>query len=247
MDLSSRVVVITGASTGLGAGMASWFASAGAALGLCARRIPEPPHDRTVSRSVDVVDRAALERFAAEVAATLGPIDLWINNAAVLEPVVPLRDLAYDELERHMRVNVGGVLHGTQVFLDRLSSDGHRGALVNISSGLAQRGRAALAAYSASKAAVDRLTEVVAVEEENLLTMALAVAPGVVETRMQETLRGLDESVFPDVELFRAFQTEGVMNSPGWVAAYIAEWVFGDLEPEGVVVRVPREADQKRT
>jgi NAD(P)-dependent dehydrogenase (short-subunit alcohol dehydrogenase family) len=94
---------------------------------------------------------------------------------------------------------------------------------------------------------VDRLTEAVAAEEPDLLTMALAVAPGVVETRMQETLRNLDESVFPDVEMFRAFQREGAMNSPGWVAAYIAEWVFGDLEPEGVVVRVPREADQDRT
>ncbi|HIE22552.1 MAG TPA: SDR family NAD(P)-dependent oxidoreductase [Acidimicrobiia bacterium] len=247
MDLSSRVIVITGASTGLGAGMATWFASAGAALGLCARRIPDPPHDRTVSRSVDVTDKAALEGFASEVSSTLGPIDLWINNAAVLEPVVAVRKVSWTELERHLTINVGGVLHGTQVFLERLDADGHRGALINISSGVAQRGRAGLAAYSASKAAVDRLTEVVAAEEKDLLTMALAVSPGVVETRMQATIRNLDESVFPDVELFRSFQREGVMNSPGWVAAHIAEWVFGGSRPEGVIVRVPREADQNPT
>ncbi len=241
MDLSSYVIVITGASTGLGAGMASWFASAGAGLGLCARRTPMPPHQRTVSRSVDVTDKAALESFAAEVSSTLGPIDLWINNAAVLEPIEPVRDLFWDALERHMAVNVGGVLNGTQVFLDRLSADGHRGALINISSGLAQKGRAGLAAYSASKAAVDRLTEVVAAEETDRLTVALAVAPGVVETRMQETLRRQDESVLHDVDLFRGFQ--GAMNSPGWVASYIASWVFGDREPDGILVRVPRETD----
>ena len=223
--------------------MASWFASQGAALGLCARHDPDSPHQRTISRSVDVTDKAALERFAAEVSAQFGPIDLWINNAAVLEPIVPVRELDWNELGEHLEINVGGVLNGTRVFLDRLRADGHRGALINISSGLAQRGRAGLAAYSAAKAAVDRLTEVVAAEETERIAMALAVAPGVVETRMQETLRRQDPSVLKDIDLFRGFHEEGVMNSPAWVASYIADWVFGGLEPEGVVVRVPRESD----
>lgn len=225
--------------------MASWFASQGAALGLCARHVPDAPHDRTVARSVDVTDRDAVENFAVEVSAKLGPIDLWINNAAVLEPIVPVRELDWSELEEHLAINVGGVLNGTRVFLGRLESDGHRGGLVNISSGLAQRGRAGLAAYSMAKAAVDRLTEVVAAEETDRLTMALALAPGVVETRMQETLRKQDEFVLKDVDLFRGFHEEGAMNSPAWVASYIANWVFGDLGPDGVVVRVPRESEAR--
>ena len=245
MDCSSRVVVITGASTGLGAGMAAWFAEAGAGLGLCARRTPASPHDRCVSWSVDVTDRDRLTRFAAAVSSRFGPIDLWINNAAVLDPIDPVRDLTWEELEGHLAINVGGVLNGTRVFLERLDLDGHRGALVNISSGLAQRGRAGLAAYAMSKAAVDRFTEVVAAEERETLRLALAVAPGVVETGMQATLRSQDPSVLHDVELFRGFHDSGAMNSPGWVAKTIAAWVFGDTPPGQIVVRVPPETEAR--
>ncbi len=241
MDLSSKTIVITGASAGLGAGMADWFASAGAALGLCARRRPAAPHDRTVARSVDVTDFAALQRFAADVVDALGPIDLWINNAAVLEPITPVRRLSWDELERHLATNVGGVLNGTRIFLERLAADRHRGTLVNVSSGLAQKARAGLAAYSAAKAAVDRLTEAAAAEEADLLVAALAVSPGVVETAMQRTLREQDPAVLRDVDLFRSFHDEDKMNSPAWVADHIAQWVFGDAEPGGVIVRVPPE------
>lgn len=242
MDLSSRVVVVTGASTGLGAGMASWFVEQGAAVGVCARRTPDAPSGGSVTMSVDVTDRDAIGRFAEEVSSRLGPIDLWINNAAVLEPIIAQMDLTYSTLESHLAVNVGGVLNGTQAFLDRLRSDESTGALVNISSGLAQKGRAGLTAYSVGKAAVDRMTEVIAVEEADLLTMALAVSPGVIETGMQATLRGQDESVLHDVGMFREFADDGSMNSPAWIASRIADWVFGGVDPGGVIVRIPRES-----
>lgn len=241
MRLEARVVVITGASSGLGAGMAEWFAGQGADLGLCARRTPHAPNDRTVSRSVDVTDKAALEMFAADVNSSLGPIDLWINNAGVIEPVVAQRDLELVDFEANLAVNVGGVLNGTQAFLDTLRTTGHRGALVNISSGLARKGRAGLTAYCAAKAAVDRLTEVVAIEEAGLITRALAVAPGVVETGMQASLRTQDEDVLHDVDMFRGFESDGSMNSPAWVASHIARWAFGDADGQGVILRVPRE------
>lgn len=243
MNLGSKVIVITGASAGLGAGMASWFADQGAALGLCARRTPAASGERTVAMSVDVTDAGRLREFATSVSARLGPIDLWINNAAALGPITPQRSLSYEDLEDHFAVNVGGVLNGTQAFLERLDADEHRGALVNISSGLARKGLAGVSAYSAAKAAVDRLTEVVAAEEPDVLTMALAVSPGIVETGMQVALRDEDASVLHDVGMFREFKEEGSMNSPAWVAEHIAAWVFGESVPDGVIVRTPREND----
>jgi NAD(P)-dependent dehydrogenase (short-subunit alcohol dehydrogenase family) len=241
MDLTGKVIVITGASRGLGAGMAKWFGEQGASLGLCARTRPPTEVEDSVSASVDVTDRASLAVFAQEVTDLLGPIDLWVNNAAVLEPIVPQREMTSGQLLEHLVVNVGGVLHGTQVFLDQLESTDHRGALVNISSGLAQRGRAGLAAYSVAKAGVDRLTEVIAVEEPDLLTMALAVSPGVIETDMQVALRDQSSEVLHDVEMFREFAEDGSMNRPARVAEVIAGWVFGGSKPESVVVRVPQE------
>jgi benzil reductase ((S)-benzoin forming) len=110
-----------------------------------------------------------------------------------------------------------------------------------MSSGLARRGRAGTGAYAAGKAAVDRLTETIAVEESDLLGLVLAVAPGVVETDMQRTMRRQPESVLHDVAMFRRFRDEGAMNTPAWVGRHIADWAFGEAVPPAVVVRVPDE------
>jgi len=241
MEFQGKVVVITGASTGLGLGMAEWFHGNGALVGMCARRTPADLGTGSVVKSVDVTDLAALGAFAEEVGEKLGPIDLWINNAAALGPITPQRDLPIEELEDHFRVNVGGVLFGTQAYLAQLEKSGHQGSLVNISSGLGKRGMAGVSAYSAAKAAVDRLTETVGLEEPDLLRMVLAVSPGIVETGMQEALRSQDASVLHDVEMFRDKKTDNEMNSPAWVAQAIAGWVFGDVDPGGVLVRVEQE------
>ncbi len=241
MELKGSVIVITGASSGLGYGMAEWFADRGASLGLCARRRPELQGDAVVSTSVDVRGLDALRAFAHDVSGQLGPIDLWVNNAAVLDPIAPQRELSVADLMSHLEVNVGGVLNGTRAFVEQLEADGHRGALVNITSGLAQRGRGGVTAYSVGKAGVDRMTEISAIEDGERLRMALAVSPGVVETPMQQALRDQNQDVLPDIEMFREMSATGAMNSPSWVARHIAEWVFGPTPPEQVIVRVPPE------
>lgn len=238
MDLAGTTIVITGASRGLGAGMAEWFLSQGARVGACARNQPSLESGPVVATAVDVTDVSALRAFTAEVGTRLGPIDLWINNAAVLEPLAPVRELTWDALEPHLRVNVGGVLNGITAYLEHLAAHRRPGALVNISSGAAQRGWAGVGAYCAAKAGVDRLTQTVALEEPELLRVALAVSPGVVETSMQETIRAQDQAVVTDVEHFRRLHDEGVMNTPGWVAEHIAKWVF-EAAPEDSIVRVP--------
>src|SRR4051812_23760706 len=92
--LDGRVAVITGASRGLGAGLAARLAEHGLVLGLCARHEPVPPVDaRAMTGAVDVTHAAELDAFAARVTEDLGPIDLWVNNAGVLEPMGPFRDL----------------------------------------------------------------------------------------------------------------------------------------------------------
>ena len=239
LDLTDRVVVVTGASQGLGAGLAEWFAGRGARLGLCARRRPTAPAGaRAVTRPVDVTDVAALGAFAADVHRELGLPDLWINNAGVLEPIVAQRHLAAEQLADHLAVNVGGVLNGTQAYLRLLDEGGGSGALVNISSGVSLAGRAGWTAYCAGKAAVDRLSEVVALEEPTRLPVVLSVAPGLVDTAMQALIRTQSPEVQYDVEFFRQRHEDGAMNEPAWVAEAIAGWVW-DEPPPTVVCRVP--------
>ena len=111
------VAVVTGASRGIGAGLAAYFASHGLRLGLCARTVPGAPTGAdVVSVAVDVGDAAAVDRFADEVVDRFGRIDLWVNNAGVLEPVGPLADADSAALERHVATNVLGVMYGAAAF-----------------------------------------------------------------------------------------------------------------------------------
>lgn len=239
--LRGRVVAITGASRGLGAGMAVRFAELGASLGLCARSEPEPPPGvPAVCARVDVATAIEVEGFAHAVVSTLGPIDLWINNAGILGPVGPARTIPAEAVDDALRVNVGGVVNGTRAFVARARSwSAGRRALVNISSGAGRSGYAGWSVYGATKAAVDRFTEVVAVEEPDLV--CASVAPGVVETAMQEEVRRSDVVDFPAVDRFRRIHAEGTANSPSWVADHLAAILLGSLRPDDVLYRVPDE------
>jgi NAD(P)-dependent dehydrogenase (short-subunit alcohol dehydrogenase family) len=254
-DVSGKVAVITGASRGLGAGLASHFAAAGLHLGLCATHRPslvmatrptarggqvisaEPP----LCAAVDVTDYAALDAFAHQVVERFGGIHLWINNAGVLAPIGPLSAADPALVARNIDVNVTGVLHGSAIFAGHVRRRPGTGVLINISSGAGTRPYFGWAAYCAAKAAVDQLTRVLALEEGGHGLSAYAVAPGVIDTDMQAAIRGSRVADFPAVERFVALAQSGDFNSPGWVAEHLLAMAFGPeaARPTQVTVRIP--------
>ncbi len=252
-SVSGRVAVVTGASRGLGAGLAVPFAASGMHLGLCARHRPvlaartrpTAQDGRIVSSeapvlsAVDVTDRDAVAAFARAVVARFGRIDLWINNAGLLGPIGPLALADPDGIRRTIDVNVTGVLNGSAVFAEHVRSRSGEGVLVNMSSGAATKPYEGWAAYGATKAAVDQLTRVVALEEAPHGLAAYALSPGLVDTDMQATIRATDESAFPEVARFRRAAEEHRFNSPAWVAEHILTLAFGPQRPDTVVLRVP--------
>lgn len=242
LDLAGRTAVITGASRGLGAGLARAFRARGLRLGLCARTEPALPDGPDVlAARLDVRDSAAVAAFAAAVEARLGAIDLWINNAGVLEPIEPLRDVAPDAARTHLEVNVLGVLHGTQAFVRHLRRRGGEGVLVNISSGAASKPYAGWSLYCAAKAAVERMTECVALEEVHGLR-AYAVAPGVIDTEMQALIRATPAARFPDAPRFVERKRAGLFNTPGFIAEHLLAIAFDPAaRPAEVCVRLPDE------
>ena len=246
-DPGTTVAVVTGAARGLGAGLAAHFADLGYRLGLCAREVPTaPPGSDPVVVAADVADAEAVDALAEAVVARFGRIDLWVNNAGVLGPVGALADVAPGDLSRHLATNVLGMMHGSAAFARHVRRRPGGGALVNLSSGAARTPYRGWAAYCASKAAVEMLTEVVGLEERVSGLRAYAVSPGVVDTGMQAEVRAAPESVFPAGERFRRLHRDGSLASPGWVARCIVERCVDPatrLEPDpgrgAVVFRVP--------
>lgn len=241
MNLHGKTAVITGASRGLGAGLARDFHARGMNLGLCARSsLPLDGTARSVSTRLDVGDAKAVDAFAAQVIERFGAIDLWINNAGVLAPIAALRDVSDADAEAHWRINVNGVLHGTRAFVRHLRTRGGEGVLINVSSGAARNPYAGWSIYCAGKAAVDRMTECVQEEERAAGLRAYAVAPGVIDTDMQAEVRGSDPSAFPQLPRFLELKRQGAFNTPEIVAEHLLAIAFDpERRPTQVCVQVP--------
>ena len=240
---TGKVAVITGASRGLGAGLARYFHGKGLRLGLCARARAElQPAQDIIVAPLDVTDEEAVDAFSRRVVDRFGGIDLWINNAGVLEPIAPLRDVSSHDFRRAIDVNLMGVFHGTRAFVHHVRQRGTGGVLVNISSGAARNGYAGWSAYCASKAAVDLLTECVQLEERDLGLRAYSIAPGIIDTDMQKTIRGTPADQFPMVEKFRQLKAENAFSSPEWVARHLLEIAFDEAHrPTSVRIGLPPE------
>ena len=161
-----QVVVVTGASAGVGRAVVRAFARKGADVGLLARGIDglegarrevEAAGGRAVIAPTDVADAAAVEAAADRIERELGPIDVWVNNAMV-SVFSPVRELEAADVRRVTEVTYLGVVYGTMAALRRMLPR-DRGAIVQVGSALAYRGIPLQAAYCGAKHAIQGFTE----------------------------------------------------------------------------------------
>jgi benzil reductase ((S)-benzoin forming) len=244
LDVTGKVAVVTGASRGLGAGLAARFLERGLRVAACARSRPvlAGTAAAVLAESVDVTDNAAVERFCAAAVEQFGRIDLWINNAGLLAPIGPLRDHDPAEFARHIEVNVLGVLTGSRAFIRHLRARGGDGALINISSGAARNAYAGWSAYCAGKAAVDRMSESIALEEADTGLRVHAVAPGIIDTDMQTQIRQCSPEQFPRVHKFHDIKAKEAFSSPAFVADRLLELAFDPaMADTPVITSLPME------
>ncbi len=161
-----RVVVVTGASAGVGRATVRAFAEQGARIGLIARGLDgleaarqevEAAGGRAMVLPADVADAAAVEAAAAAVEANFGPIDIWVNNA-MLGTLAPVKELTPEEVRRVTEVTYLGYVHGTMAALRRMLPR-DRGVIVQVGSALAYRGIPLQAPYCGAKHAIQGFNE----------------------------------------------------------------------------------------
>jgi NAD(P)-dependent dehydrogenase (short-subunit alcohol dehydrogenase family) len=161
-----RVVVVTGASAGLGRAIARGFGARGAAVALLARgeeglaaaeREIRDAGGRALALTVDVADAEAVEAAAERIERELGPIDIWVNNAMV-SVFSPVREMRAEEYRRVTEVTYLGYVHGTLAALRRMFPR-NEGVIVQVSSALAFRAIPLQSAYCAAKHAIKGFTE----------------------------------------------------------------------------------------
>ena len=169
LKMSARrpeVVVVTGASAGVGRAVVRRFAREGASVGLIARGVDglegarrdvEALGGKALVCQADVADAAAIEQAAARVEAELGPIDIWINNATT-SVFSPIKEMQPEEFKRVTEVTYLGVVYGTQAALKRMLPR-DRGMILQVGSALAHRAIPLQSAYCAAKHAIAGFTE----------------------------------------------------------------------------------------
>src|SRR6201997_3013573 len=165
-ELKSEVVVITGASAGLGRAAAREFGRHGAKVGLIARGIDgleaakreiESAGGRAIVLPLDIADADAVEKAAASVERDFGSIDVWVNNA-MASVFSPVKEMKPEEYKRVTEVTYLGVVYGTLAALKRMLPR-DRGTIVQVGSALVYRSIPLQSAYCAAKHAIAGFTD----------------------------------------------------------------------------------------
>ena len=230
--MSKPLIIITGASSGIGEAAARVFSAAGHPLLLLARRVErlealELPN--TLSRRVDITDRATLLAAVAEAEAQFGPADLLINNAGVmLLGEMTKQDPA--QWDRMLDVNVKGLLNGVHAVVAGMVERKH-GTIINISSVAGRKTFPNHVAYVGTKFAVHGLSENLREELSPHNVRVITIAPGAVETELLS--HTTDDAIKTGYQAWKQ-DMGGMVLSAEDVAAAIS---YAYQQPQNVCIR----------
>ncbi|KXS36755.1 MAG: D-sorbitol dehydrogenase (acceptor) [Halomonadaceae bacterium T82-2] len=202
MKLDKRTAVVTGGARGIGLAIVTRYLDEGARVAIA--DIDRAAAERAVAElkaargsdapvmavALDVCDAASREAMIAAVEATLGPIDILVNNAAVFDmaPVLEVSEASYD---KQFGVNVKGTFFTLQAVAARMVARGEGGKIINMASQAGRRGEALVSMYCASKAAVISLTQSCGLDLIKHRINVNGIAPGVVDTPMWDEVDAL--------------------------------------------------------
>jgi benzil reductase ((S)-benzoin forming) len=206
--------IITGSSSGIGKAIAEELLNNEDTQVLGISRKKTIQHQRYRHVSADLGNQTVLQNIDLQIPAGIQKV-LLINNAGKIEPIGATETLKPDEVISHFILNVVAVQVLMSIFIRQTDgiTDRH---IINISSGAGKYPVKGWAAYCASKAAVDALSKVVAAEHPDILVWSMA--PGIVDTPMQQTIRNTRESQFAERQRFVDYYEKGELKDPREIA-----------------------------
>ena len=237
-DLTGKVAVVTGASKGIGAGIAKTLAAAGAAVVVnyssdkqgadATVAAIEQAGGKAVAVQGNVSQAADVDRLFAETKNAYGQVDVLVNNAGVFA-FAPLEAITEAEFHRQFNTNVLGTILATQAAAKHFGEGG--GSIVNLTSVASVGAMPTAGVYSASKSAVDTLTRIFAMELAPKKIRVNAVAPGATQTEgaaAMEMPDAMREAMIASIPLGRIGQPADIAQSVLFLASDDSAWVTGE-------------------
>jgi 3-oxoacyl-[acyl-carrier protein] reductase len=238
-ELTGKVAIVTGASKGIGAGIAKQLAAAGAAVAVNYASSREGA-DKVVAEITakggkaiavhgDVAKKADIKKIFETTLASFGRLDILVNNAGVFQ-FDPIETVTETEFHREFDINVLGMILAIQEAVKHFGADG--GSVINLTSVAATSAFPASVVYSATKAAIDSLTRVLAAELGPKKIRVNAIAPGVTVTEGYEALgeltKNFESYALAQTPLGRVGQPEDIAKVALFLASDQSAWITGE-------------------
>ncbi|WP_377509615.1 SDR family oxidoreductase [Octadecabacter sp. R77987] len=233
MDLTGQVVMISGASRGIGAAAARIFAARGAKVALLARSadalagLASDIGADAIAIACDVSDRAAFGAAVDTTLRTFGRLDVLIGNAGAIDPIGHLADTDPDEWGRLIDINLKGVFNGMHAVLPVMQKQG-QGTIITVSSGAAHGPVEGWSAYCASKAGAYMLTRVVDKEYRAQGVRVLGLSPGTVATDMQREIKASGINPVSQLDWSDHIPPEWPAQALVWMCSPASDGFLGD-------------------
>jgi Dehydrogenases with different specificities (related to short-chain alcohol dehydrogenases) len=237
--LKNQVALVTGASKGIGAGIAKALAAEGAAIAVNYASSKEGA-DRVVAEIVgkggqaiavqgDVAKQADVTRLFAETKKAFGRLDILVNNAGIYE-FAPLETITEEHFHKHFNLNVLGALLATKEAVKFFGPEG--GSVINIGSGVSRITPANTAVYTATKGALDAITGVLAKELGPRKIRVNSINPGMIDTEGVRSA-GFNEGDFrkwveAQAPLGRIGQTDDISPTAVYLASSDSKYMTGE-------------------
>ena len=236
--LEGKTVIITGASRGIGKGIAEVFAKQGANIAFTYRSSDEKANilEKELSANgckvkgykSDASDFEAAQELAANVIDEFGSIDVLVNNAGITKDGLLMR-MSEEDFDNVMNINMKSVFNMTKAVLRPMLKQ-KKGSIINMSSVVGVKGNAGQANYSASKAAINGFTKSTALEVGSRNIRCNAIAPGFIETEMTEALgKEQVEEWRNSIPLKRGGTPEDIANATLFLASDMSAYVTGQV------------------